>query len=538
MNRKKKILLLLFIFSAALVLRLPGIKIPLRTDEGRAIILVEKSFKGVIDNLVKEDAHPPLYPMVLKIWSKLGSETWFFRLLNILFGALSCILIYLIAEELFSRKTALMSSILAILSPQFIFVSQYLRSYSLGIFFTTLAAYLFILYWKTKKDRFLIGITLFSLAAIYTFYFSIFIILMLNIFVLCNRTFRDKKIIGKWLIAQALIAILYAIWLPFMIAQIRYINAGSASTPLLNSHHFGFYLGNIHLGAVIRALVSIFHIDIALFAGIRFHTLLPQWILILIALFSGAFFIFFIVLSYRYLKKNELFPTASILIVLLIFGPVFLAILTNIFLRIAINPRYFCQSSVFSLILFSIWCISFWDKLHGKLLFVLIIGFFIVRIPFVWSFQDINYKKVLKYLERDGKSNVLLYYPPTNLIKVIERNINGIELIDYKNEQFEVIIDILEKQEYFYFLDIRKAEYILKYPDIDKNINKFAIREGFKLVDKVKLDDMLIIYKFKRKIITEKTEGNFSHILWNNDFPLGCTLIRVCIITSLDNWNL
>ena len=506
MNKKKKIFLLIIIFSTALVIRLPGIKIPPRTDEGRAIILVDKNFKGVIDYLVKEDAHPPLYPMVLKVWSKLGSETWFFRLLNILLGAFSCILIYLVVEELFSKKAALISSLFAIISPQFIFVSQYLRSYSLAILFTTLAVYLFILYWKTKKDRFLIGIILSSLAAIYTFYFSIFIILMINIFVLFNRSFWNRNIMGKWLIAQALIAILYSIWLPFMIAQIRYMNAGSASTPLLKSHHFGFYLGNIHLGAIIRAFVSIFHIDIALFAGVRFHTLLSQWILILIALFSGVFFIFFIVLSYRYLKKKELLPAASFLIVLLIFGPVFLAILTNIFLGIAINLRYFCQSSVFSLILFSIWCIFFWDKLLGKLLFVLIFGFFIVRIPAVWSFQDIDYKKVSKYLEKDGKSNVLLYYPPTNLIKVIERNIDEIELINFKNEDFEVIRDILEKKDYFYFLDIRKAEYILRYPDINQNINNFALRDGFKLVDKVKLNDMLIIFKFKR----EDSKNDFS----------------------------
>ena len=131
-NRKRKILLLLFIFLFALIFRLPGAGKSFIIDEGHTFSAIQKDINGLIDYLITNDAHPPLYPLLLKGWSNISSGAAFLRLLNIFFGAITCIFIFLIGEELFSKRIAFISSFLSIISPQLVFISQYLRSYLIG----------------------------------------------------------------------------------------------------------------------------------------------------------------------------------------------------------------------------------------------------------------------------------------------------------------------------------------------------------------------------------------------------------------------
>src|SRR3989339_79079 len=85
----------------------------------------------------------PLYPVFLALFFLLfGVSTWAFFLPQVLIGALTCVLIYILAEELFDTKTAFLSAIAVTFYPDLIFWTYTMRPETIFIFFLTLSFWL------------------------------------------------------------------------------------------------------------------------------------------------------------------------------------------------------------------------------------------------------------------------------------------------------------------------------------------------------------------------------------------------------------
>lgn len=122
----------------------------------------------------------PLYPYVLAVGYRLflGSPE-LMRLMHLGLGALNCVLIYLVAQRLFSRRVAILASLLTAIHFDFIFYDALMMHVSLIIFLSLIIIYSLLNRdtMKTKRAWFYLGL-LIGLAALGDGKFLIFFIIL------------------------------------------------------------------------------------------------------------------------------------------------------------------------------------------------------------------------------------------------------------------------------------------------------------------------------------------------------------------------
>lgn len=92
-----------------------------------------------------ENSRPAVWPLMLGFLWKIGlNEVLFGRVLEIIFGSLCILLVYLIGKRLFNEKTGLLASLFLALSPTFFFFNGVMLTETVSTFFSLLAVYLFI----------------------------------------------------------------------------------------------------------------------------------------------------------------------------------------------------------------------------------------------------------------------------------------------------------------------------------------------------------------------------------------------------------
>ena len=123
------LLALLFIFATGL--RFYGLSDKsLWADEITSYITARQGFLMAF----KFAFHPPLHYFLSTISINIHDSVFFFRLPSAICGSLSCLLIFFLANKLFSRRVALASALLLTCSPFHLHYSQDGRMYSLMMF--------------------------------------------------------------------------------------------------------------------------------------------------------------------------------------------------------------------------------------------------------------------------------------------------------------------------------------------------------------------------------------------------------------------
>ena len=141
----KKNWLITLILGIAFLLRfIPLFEYEFFYDELSALDRIRySSFSDIIDKGVKElDVHPAFIQLFLLVWAKIGgtSEVWI-KLPFLIFGVISCCLLYSFAKKWFDYKTAIISAIVISCSMIFIVYSSSNHLYSSGLLFTITATY-------------------------------------------------------------------------------------------------------------------------------------------------------------------------------------------------------------------------------------------------------------------------------------------------------------------------------------------------------------------------------------------------------------
>ena len=110
----------------------------------------------------------PLYPFFLTLLIKIfGEDLYFLRIVQILIGSLSCVLIYLLARRLFNSRVALLASLFACFYAPFIFYEAEFQDTFLIIFLDILLVYLlFLAQKKPSLFRFFLSGIILGLSAI------------------------------------------------------------------------------------------------------------------------------------------------------------------------------------------------------------------------------------------------------------------------------------------------------------------------------------------------------------------------------------
>lgn len=170
----------------------------------------------------KNDLHPPLYYLGLKVFTALfGSGAIAIRLFSVL-GVLSTLLLgYFAGQRIFGKTGALYFCIILMSVPMLAAYSHQARMYTWAAFSVTgvfIYAYLFM---KTGNRRDLILLAIFTLTALYLHYFSMAAAFVANAFVFLYLLLTKSKKIIHHLLSLALVTILFLPWVFIFAVQIK-----------------------------------------------------------------------------------------------------------------------------------------------------------------------------------------------------------------------------------------------------------------------------------------------------------------------------
>ncbi|GAB4468112.1 MAG: glycosyltransferase family 39 protein [Anaerolineae bacterium] len=175
------------------------------------------------------ETNPPLYHVLLRLWSLLaGTGVFAIRYVSVLGGVLIIPLVYVLGVRLLRhRLAALIAAVLAALSAFHVYYSQEARFYAwaatLGLFATLSFSRLLdaALHHHEGEGRRLVGrfaiYLLAALAAAFTHYYLLFVLLAHNLYVLL-RARRLRRWLLPWLVGQIA---LVAVFTPWNLAQAR-----------------------------------------------------------------------------------------------------------------------------------------------------------------------------------------------------------------------------------------------------------------------------------------------------------------------------
>ncbi len=160
-------------------------------DEGYTAVLTEGSFQDIISRTAK-DVHPPLYYLILKVWSLIfGDSIISLRLFSLTTMTLAIFIAYRIFQRITSPGHARWALFGMVLGSYILRYSQEMRMYGLGALIAMSATYTLIRSQDniSQKNK-LIWYSLYGLlvgAGIYTQYFLIFLIPAHGLWLVINK---------------------------------------------------------------------------------------------------------------------------------------------------------------------------------------------------------------------------------------------------------------------------------------------------------------------------------------------------------------
>jgi len=130
---------------------------------------VDRNLGDVLNGLITDDSHPPLYFTLLYYWTKFfGCTVGKLRLFSVVLSILLIPIIYALIDEIFaSQSIALLSTALISNSPIFLIYAQQARSYILFAVLALLSTLVLLKFLRNKKSINLIFYCLLSAAGLY-----------------------------------------------------------------------------------------------------------------------------------------------------------------------------------------------------------------------------------------------------------------------------------------------------------------------------------------------------------------------------------
>lgn len=169
------------------------------------------------------DIQPPLYYYLLHFWLALAGDSEFaVRFPSLFFGVLTIPLMFVIARRLFNDPTAFLATLLATLSPLYVWYAQEARMYTLITFLVLLSSYaLWRALLRQQKNLWWSIFVVTNIAAVYTHYFA-FVVIAFQLFFTLYRLRLTHHVLRFLRFTFSFLAIFAAFlpWTPFVIARL------------------------------------------------------------------------------------------------------------------------------------------------------------------------------------------------------------------------------------------------------------------------------------------------------------------------------
>lgn len=159
-------------------------------DELFSVLLARKPFWEVLEGAIS-DVHPPGHLLILHAFHSLfGDVDWSYRLPSAIAGCALIGIVYLLAQEFFEKKSALLASFLVAVSPYFIQLSNEARSYSLATLAITFISYSFVKSLRSSDMKWRYSYEISAILCTYIDHFTWVWLFMVNVFLLLNSKFK------------------------------------------------------------------------------------------------------------------------------------------------------------------------------------------------------------------------------------------------------------------------------------------------------------------------------------------------------------
>jgi 4-amino-4-deoxy-L-arabinose transferase-like glycosyltransferase len=174
----------------------------------------------------KTDLHPPLYYIGLRFYTGIfGLSTVSLRMFSVV-GVLATLLSgYFAGQRIFGKRGALYFCLMLVSVPMVAVYSHQARMYTWAAFSITGVFLYSCIFIRTGTTRDLILLFIFTVAAMYTHYYSLIAALMANLFVLLYLVLSKNK---KWinhLIVLIIASVLFLPWLPMFVIQVKRVQS-------------------------------------------------------------------------------------------------------------------------------------------------------------------------------------------------------------------------------------------------------------------------------------------------------------------------
>jgi len=183
---------------------------PLWYDE---ITFIAHALKG-LDFMLHPVANYKIpHIVLLKVWiAAFGMGAFATRILSVLLGIASILLVYRLGKSLFNNSVALIASFLLSISCFHIYHSQQVKHYSFLVFLVLLSFIAFIDFFKRKKPAILMVNLLLNILIICTHPFGLSIILVQFLYVICIHRLIDRKQLKRWFYFQLPLVLFSGLW--------------------------------------------------------------------------------------------------------------------------------------------------------------------------------------------------------------------------------------------------------------------------------------------------------------------------------------
>lgn len=212
-NRLLAVVTLLTLLGFALRVYALG-RVPFRGDEAFTVLnWIEPSLAITLaSDIPLRDPQPPLAYVLFWAWSQaVGTSELAVRLLSVMAGTIGIPALYALGVRLRGRYVGLIGALLWTVHPYLIWHAQDARNYALWSTLSALALWLAL---RALVRRRALDWGLYVLAAVaaaYTYYLELFVLLALNVFVFVAY-WRRWQLLRQWVVVQCLIACFLAPW--------------------------------------------------------------------------------------------------------------------------------------------------------------------------------------------------------------------------------------------------------------------------------------------------------------------------------------
>ncbi len=437
-----KLTVILFL---ALLLRLMNINQSFWLDEAAQVIESARALSQQLN--IVSDFHPPLYHLLLHFWMRVGNSEIWIRMLSVIFGVCSIIVLYKIGISVGKKSQALLAGLFLSLSPYHIWYSQEARPYMLFVFVSLLSSYFLI---KGKWISYTAAVIL----SLYTSYFAPFLLVSHFFYIL----FLKKKDLKHFLKSLILSAIFFTPWIPKFMEQLR-VGTG------------GFFSGwtDVVSFSPLRAIPLTFAKFILGKGSIENNLIYGLVVL-------QTFLVF--ILSILKIRKE-----ASGRVLMLLLGiPFFFAILISFFIPIVAPQRLIFLLPIFYLI---ISCGIFRFSFPWRILLILII--FLTNILGIFQYytdpyvQREKWREATSFVEEDGGNAISLFVFPDPFAPYLWYKKDKVEAVGIapkfiiRDEDLIVLSPKLADKKRVYLF-----QYLTGLTDPKEKTRKFLIDEGYK----------------------------------------------------------